>query len=923
MTTKHSGAVFNHSCLKVPVNPTSQLPLPSFEQKKTFGISDKRKKAYRKNNDTNGNQEYLKGYDRPSSSDSRDQRSKTSTPQGNVPETMKNINETVNKGSVKSFLDFYESIPDYGDVNHLSDREFYLKLQYLKARQRTYLRDLNEKDVNAIEMLDDDNNKSTRKNLDKTWHNYNNIDFNLNGKKCDLDNKSSISSSRYDKKVKAYADSYDSRTFWNKDDKNYISPSPTISAVSAHGSTKTIARGLGISKPTIQLNNYLVDNRETRNKFRIGFEIKKKSTTEKENKPKSSIIQHEIHKSKAMKQHNIRDIHSASTNKAGDSSSSFTGFDSIYGDGLSIDDYIPKQELFSDSDSEQDYLLDVQLTRSMPNSPAFKQNKNVMWREPKITIPKPFNMSIREEEDRRLNLLNHQIHVSNEFDEPKAGMNIIRAHPVPIESQIPLFDKIMAEQENRRRQVRRQCMNELKAQMKPFKFVKRDEERKKYRFCHSSPDLRDIGEIPIKPFRAKPVPKNLFSTYVYQRMHEDEYFRNLKKKIRAEELLKASSLPPSMAARERLSKARALSAEILNRDPGRPKRKKHKIPNYRKSHEQIRRQLEDRWNDNITTSSLPFTLRTAELHKRKSARFMSPDQSSTPSPYGRYPSPVPRERVRPRSALGLPLNRNNLASVLRIQSSRQKLEKEITMKQDEIRKKEEARQKANVTRRKPAWQALTYSTEEDLAMRIQTRREEERMRREEYEREMELMLSRVYRIPTLFERQSQKQKRNDLKQFNKAHKKSRRRSGHSMKISSVPTTPDLYEEDEEDYENQDESSEKNIKSLRVSISETPETIECPSEIETIHRQNNSKKSETCKTRKEDMKEVINNKINEEEHDLKEKQDVEEKDEDEENDGNTSIQEDISADRITDDDDNDDDDDDEDDDEGGNTYNIDD
>ena len=61
----------------------------------------------------------------------------------------------------------------------------------------------------------------------------------------------------------------------------------------------------------------------------------------------------------------------------------------------------------------------------------------------------PIFLNNREEEDRRLNLLNHQIHVSNEFDEPKAGMNIIRAHPVPIESQIPLFDKIMAEQENR------------------------------------------------------------------------------------------------------------------------------------------------------------------------------------------------------------------------------------------------------------------------------------------------------------------------------------------------------------------------------------------------------------------------------------------------------------------------------------------
>jgi protein FAM161A len=63
--------------------------------------------------------------------------------------------------------------------------------------------------------------------------------------------------------------------------------------------------------------------------------------------------------------------------------------------------------------------------------------------------------------------------------------------------------------------------------MKPFKFMKRDEERKLLPICHSSPDLRDFGDISpkLKPFKAKPVPKNLFSNYIYKRMREDEYYR--------------------------------------------------------------------------------------------------------------------------------------------------------------------------------------------------------------------------------------------------------------------------------------------------------------------------------------------------------------------------------------------------------------
>jgi hypothetical protein len=72
-----------------------------------------------------------------------------------------------------------------------------------------------------------------------------------------------------------------------------------------------------------------------------------------------------------------------------------------------------------------------------------------------------------------------------------------------------------------------------------------------------------------------------------------------------------------MAARERLFKAKALSAEVQNSDTDGPKRRKHKIPNYKKSQEQMWKELEDRWNDNVTTSPQPFTLRTAELHKRK------------------------------------------------------------------------------------------------------------------------------------------------------------------------------------------------------------------------------------------------------------------------------------------------------------------
>ncbi|XP_069688311.1 uncharacterized protein [Periplaneta americana] len=941
MITKHIGAAFNHSCLKVPVNPTNNLPLPTYERKRVpHYLENELDNKEMSHPGTDRNYEFLHTADRPSSSDSRIARSKSSTPQGSANSALKTMGESTNKESLKSFIDFYESIPDYGDLNHLSDREFYIRLQHLKAKQRTYLRDLNDKDFDASEVVEENkinSRKYEEKNVavsSETWQKQytSNDNLNLRGKKCDLDAKSPLPSSSYQKSPKKYSDMGVSALLWDKmDSKAYVSPSPTVSALSLDDSCKINSRTN--PKSSIQLNNYVLNTDEQEILSRPG----------KENKFRNPITQRDLYKMKLKKSNNgtnkVRDTHTASANKTGvltgDSSSSIV--ESMW-DGFSVDDYIPKAELYSDYESEED-LLDLPFAHSVPNSPALKQSKNVAWREPKITIPKPFNMTLRS------------------FGSPVASqqISVISSHLIMGVVWTNLLWRILGnnsvgklvytihttgftwvndEQSKykhlicfiRRRQVRRQCMNELRAQMKPFKFMKRDEERKRLRMCHSTPDLREFDDSSTtpKPFRAKPVPKNLFSNYVYQRMREDEYYRSLKRKIRAEELLKSSSLPPSMAARERLSKAKAMSEEVLNRDLDKPRRKKHKIPNYKKSHEQMRKELEERWNDNITTSPQPFTLKTAELHQRKFARFTSPDGSSNSSPYEMYSPSVSKEHIRPRSALGIPLNRNNLASVLRIQSSRQRMERELAMKQEEIRKKEEAKMKAHITRRKPAWQALNYSTEEDLAMRIQTRREEERIRREEFEQDMEHMLNRVERIPTLFERQTQL----TVKESQKSHRKSRGKSGHSMKISSIPTTPDLYEEDEDEDEDEDVvenkngknvsrnevSDDKNMKmGLKVSISETPETIQCPSEpeeLDDIKEEDEKRDTEkTVEEEEEEQEEDEQKDIKE----IKENKHVEEKEEDEcEN--TDSIQEDITTGKSTDV---------EDDDEDGNTYTLDD
>lgn len=66
--------------------------------------------------------------------------------------------------------------------------------------------------------------------------------------------------------------------------------------------------------------------------------------------------------------------------------------------------------------------------------------------------------------------------------------------------------------------------------MRPFSFTKRDEEIQKLSkgLSKSSPSLfLDDFPVEVKKFKAKPVPKNLFSNYIYKKMHEDEFYRYL------------------------------------------------------------------------------------------------------------------------------------------------------------------------------------------------------------------------------------------------------------------------------------------------------------------------------------------------------------------------------------------------------------
>jgi len=121
-----------------------------------------------------------------------------------------------------------------------------------------------------------------------------------------------------------------------------------------------------------------------------------------------------------------------------------------------------------------------------------------------------------------------------------------------------------------------------------------------------------------------------------------------------------------------------------------------------------------------------------------------------------------------------------------------------------------------------------------------------------------------------------------------------------MKISSIPATPDLYEDDERqntDAQQNEIADEKNTKiHINVSVMESPKTVQCSTETEVVE------KSEVRKQDENDQHQVLNEEEGEKKH-MVETGKSKPEDEREEDESLTTVnsQEDISAGGSTDED----------------------
>ncbi|NXB90035.1 F161A protein, partial [Vidua chalybeata] len=356
---------------------------------------------------------------------------------------------------------------------------------------------------------------------------------------------------------------------------------------------------------------------------------------------------------------------------------------------------------------------------SLPSSSACRKGhkKEKVW-SPRVTMPKPFQMTIREAQKKEENIKSKsQIELENhllkkQLEEEAECQKKFRANPVPATIFLPLYHDIVQRNEERRRSVRERSKLKLLATQKPFKFIERERQKLEARKMQ----LKDLSppENKTKVFRAKPVPKCVYSPDFRDKVKEEELCREIRIRMRAEELLQNSSVPNSrLALKETTKKKKHKSTE--------PKQMEHKlkirsVPDFELLHEKFQKRLLQHKKVKPLTVCEPFDLCTSYIPSKKDKILKDMQEDEEKLKETRWPFASPRRKPQMRQSGANPHLPGKVKS-------------------------------------KPP------KTTESTRRRLQALRNNEKQRRQEYLQELQEMEERVKQMPLLFERVTQKNAR--------------------------------------------------------------------------------------------------------------------------------------------------------------------
>ncbi|XP_025950524.2 protein FAM161A isoform X1 [Dromaius novaehollandiae] len=427
-------------------------------------------------------------------------------------------------------------------------------------------------------------------------------------------------------------------------------------------------------------------------------------------------------------------------------------------DDFSVEDYIPRTE------------------HSLPSSPVFRKmrKKQKAW-SPKVTVPKPFQMTIREARKKEQNVKSKsQLEMENNLlkkrlEEEAECQKKFRANPVPASVFLPLYHEIVEQNEERRKSVKERSKLMLLASQKPFKFIEREKQRHEIRKMQ----VRDLSapEKKTKLFKAKPVPKCVYSPAVNDKLKEEELYREIRIKMRAEELLRNSSLPSSRLAIKDINKKKKHKCMEPKKIEHKPNIKSN-VPNFEILYQKFQKQLLQQKQVKHITVCEPFDLRTPYIpsNKGKILKDIQEDEEKLKETRWPYASPRHKPQMRHSSANSL-LSRSGESkspkitesTKRRLQAIRNSLEEKRKLEEEQKRNRTKQKQRAKKLQKIVTTRAEANDPHQSLAQmsksKLKTFRNYEKQRMQEYLQELQEMEERVNQRPLLLERATQKNAR--------------------------------------------------------------------------------------------------------------------------------------------------------------------
>ena len=279
----------------------------------------------------------------------------------------------------------------------------------------------------------------------------------------------------------------------------------------------------------------------------------------------------------------------------------------------------------------------------VPYTPV-KKSRNLKEWSPTVTIPEPFQMTLRDEikskrKSKRVEKIEQEKLEKRLLEEVELQKRI-RPIPVPPTTFLPLYNEFAEKEEKRRMYVRDLSKKILKSTEKPFSFIKREEVKKEIKRSQSVNDVRKFRKKASerKQFKANPYPDKLFALTWADKMAEQDEYRKIKIKLRAQETLAQSSLPLNMKTRSGTAKyfqsgekTKRLKEELkkLKKKSFRPEIN-DSIPDYKELHRKFERELAERKTVSSRTIFEPFDLQTGKIPQRRT-KFLNSTGTSNQS----------------------------------------------------------------------------------------------------------------------------------------------------------------------------------------------------------------------------------------------------------------------------------------------------